>query len=92
MTTAEFEQEFDEATEPPELPEITATDDGNALRLIAEHGDEIRRVADMRRWFIWDGCRWALDHDDRAVREYARNSPADLPEDDKTAKRSRATA
>ncbi len=60
MNETEFEELFDEATEPPELPEITATDDGNALRLVAERGEVLRRVADMRKWFVWDGCRWAL--------------------------------
>jgi putative DNA primase/helicase len=60
---------------------ITASDDGNALRLIAEHGDRFRRVADMRRWFVWDGQRWALDHEDRDVRETARQLARRLPKD-----------
>jgi P4 family phage/plasmid primase-like protien len=62
-----------------ELPSYTATDDGNALRLIAEHGARLRRVADMKRWHAWDGNRWALDHDDRATREAARDLARQLP-------------
>jgi putative DNA primase/helicase len=62
------------------------TDDGNALRLIEEHGDRIRRVADMKRWFEWDGKRWAMDHDSRAVREAARELARLLPETDKAAR------
>ena len=56
------------------------TDDGNALRLIDDYGRQFRRVADMRRWFVWDGCRWALDHEDRAVREAARELARELPD------------
>jgi P4 family phage/plasmid primase-like protien len=57
----------------------TQTDDGNALHLIDDHADKFRRVADMRRWFVWDGCRWALDHEDRAIRFTARDQARDLP-------------
>jgi putative DNA primase/helicase len=67
----------------PALPEITATDDGNALRLVAEHGHEFRRVADMKRWLTWDGTRWALDHEDRAVREAAKELARQLPDNDR---------
>lgn len=55
------------------------TDDGNALRLIDDYGRQFRRVADMRKWFVWDGCRWALDHEDRAAREAARDLARQLP-------------
>src|SRR5215207_284974 len=34
----------------------------------------------MKRWYAWDGCRWALDHDDRAIRETARELARRLPE------------
>lgn len=60
-------------------PAATATDDGNALRLVAEHGHRIRRVSDMGRWFIWDGARWVLDPEDRAIREAARELARSLP-------------
>jgi putative DNA primase/helicase len=63
-------------------PEITATDDGNALRLINQHGREVRRVADMHRRFYWDGKRWAMDHEDRFVRSAARELARSLPETD----------
>jgi P4 family phage/plasmid primase-like protien len=56
------------------------TDDGNALRFIDDYGHQFRRVADMRKWFVWDGCRWALDHEDRAVREVARELARELPD------------
>jgi P4 family phage/plasmid primase-like protien len=66
-----------------DLEPITKTDDGNALRLISAHGDKFRRVADMHRWFHWDDARWATDHDERKIREAARELARSLPEDDK---------
>jgi putative DNA primase/helicase len=73
-------------TPPPsilDLEPITKTDDGNALRLILGYGDQFRRVADMHRWFHWDGCRWAIDHDERHIREAARELARSLPDDPK---------
>jgi putative DNA primase/helicase len=64
-------------------PQVTLTDDGNALRLVAEHGHRFRRVADMRRWFEWDGVRWTLDHEERGVREAARDLARELPHETK---------
>ncbi len=37
------------------------TDLGNAERLAARHGDDIRYCTSQRTWFIWDGCRWKAD-------------------------------
>jgi len=58
-----------------DLEPITQTDDGNALRLILAYGHKFRRVADMHRWLQWDGVRWAIDHDEREIREAARVRP-----------------
>lgn len=38
------------------------TDAGNAARLLAEHGHELRFVAVWGRWLFYDGRRWRLDH------------------------------
>jgi putative DNA primase/helicase len=67
-----------------DLEPITKTDDGNALRLILAYGTQFRRVADMHRWFHWDGCRWAVDHDEREIREAARELARSLADDGKT--------
>jgi putative DNA primase/helicase len=64
-----------------DLEPITQTDDGNALRLILAYGDRFRRVADMHRWLHWDGVRWAIDHDEREIREAARECARSLPKD-----------
>ena len=37
------------------------TDGGNANRLIAYYGDDIRYCAELKEWYIWDGVRWAPD-------------------------------
>jgi putative DNA primase/helicase len=85
----------DDTDPDPDQPKITATDDGNALRLINNHGHEFRRVADMRRWFVWDGKRWAQDHEDRAIRDVARELARQLPDaanDQKSFKRNSMSA
>jgi putative DNA primase/helicase len=56
-----------------ELAAAERTDDGNALRLINAHQDRFRRVADMGKWFVWDGRRWMIDHDARAIRHASRD-------------------
>lgn len=37
------------------------TDTGNAERLIARHGREIRYCAAWKCWLVWDGKRWERD-------------------------------
>lgn len=57
----------------------TPTDDGNALRLIDTHEQQIRYVPQRGKWLKWDNHRWAWD-DDGHVRELAREIARDLPE------------
>ncbi|MGW5852131.1 phage/plasmid primase, P4 family [Streptomyces sp. NPDC055254] len=61
------------------------TDDGNALRLIDEHEDEIRYVPQRGRWLRWDGHRWAWDEAGE-VREMARAIARALPNGEGEAK------
>jgi phage/plasmid-associated DNA primase len=37
------------------------TDMGNAERLIALHGHNIRYCAELKEWLLWDGVRWITD-------------------------------
>lgn len=37
------------------------TDAGNAKRLVARHGDDLRYCSKWSCWLIWDGCRWRRD-------------------------------
>jgi putative DNA primase/helicase len=45
--------------------EAHLTDRGNALRLVREHGRDLRHVHPWRKWLVWDGRRWRID--DRAA-------------------------
>jgi putative DNA primase/helicase len=40
---------------------FATTDYGNAERLVACHGRDLRYCQARRRWYVWDGTRWALD-------------------------------
>lgn len=42
-------------------PGFNLTDLGNAERLIAQHGDNLRYSYAWGRWLAWDGRRWAVD-------------------------------
>ncbi len=44
------------------------TDVGNAARLIARHGDDLRYVAAWDKWLSWDGRRWQTDETGEVVR------------------------
>ena len=46
---------------------ILCTDLGNARRLVARHGRDLRYCASMG-WFVWDGRRWARDETGAAMR------------------------
>ncbi|MFF9898474.1 phage/plasmid primase, P4 family [Streptomyces longispororuber] len=56
----------------------TRTDDGNALRLVDTHADEIR-YCPQRGWLTWDGHRWTWDERGH-VAELARDIARSLPE------------
>lgn len=49
------------------------TDIGNALRLVAEHGDKIRYQSERKIWLAWDGRRWETDVTGEVVR-YAKET------------------
>lgn len=44
------------------------TDLGNARRLVARHGDELRYCHPWAKWLVWDGRRWTTDSTAEAVR------------------------
>ncbi|MGD0000184.1 MAG: hypothetical protein ABSE21_08795, partial [Bryobacteraceae bacterium] len=46
-------------------------DTGNADRLIAFRGTELRYCPAIRKWLVWDGRRWAVD-DKGAIRRAAK--------------------
>lgn len=44
------------------------TDWGNAQRLVARHGQDLRYCHAWGCWFVWDGTRWVRDADAEVVR------------------------
>jgi putative DNA primase/helicase len=38
-----------------------STDLGNARRLVAAHGSDLRHIPEQGRWIVWNGSRWAVD-------------------------------
>jgi putative DNA primase/helicase len=65
-----FVQRFQTAPEPgrPDLLSFLYNDHGNAERLIAVYGEDLRYCHAFRKWLVWDGMRWAVDDTDQARR------------------------
>lgn len=64
------------------LDTYSRTDDGNALRLVDNHLDQIRYVPERGKWLVWDGHRWGWD-DRGQVPEMARAIARTLPDEEK---------
>lgn len=56
------------STEDDEAISFALTDLGNAERLVKRYGHFLRYCTPRRRWFVWDGKRWALDDSGVIVR------------------------
>src|ERR1035437_10264751 len=52
----------------PDLLSRLDNDHGNAERLIAMYGEDLRYCHAFRKWLVWDGMRWAVDDTDQARR------------------------
>lgn len=48
--------------------QFSLTDAGNARRLVAQHGPDIRWVTQFGNWYIWNDIRWQPDHDGEIMR------------------------
>lgn len=44
------------------------TDNGNAIRLIQAHGNDLRYLVKSAEWLVWDGTRWKPDHSGEVMR------------------------
>jgi len=67
-----------DATDPVGPDGFRYTDVGNADRLVAQHGDQIRYVDSWNSWLAWDGTRWATDPRSVRVIELAKDVPRQL--------------
>ena len=52
------------------------TDLGNARRMIAAHGADLRYCPAWRDWFVWDEARWARDVSLEVVRRAKATVPS----------------
>lgn len=53
---------------PPDLIPFHFADAGNADRLVAMHGADLRYCFAFRKWLVWGDSRWAADETGRALR------------------------
>jgi putative DNA primase/helicase len=63
-----IESAFERAAGPPDLIAFHFADAGNADRLVAVHGADMRYCFDFKKWLIWDGRRWAVDQTGRPLK------------------------
>jgi putative DNA primase/helicase len=54
------------------------TDVGNAAKLVADHGPDLRYCYPWARWLVWDGVRWRADDTGEAVRRAKATTQAKL--------------
>jgi putative DNA primase/helicase len=52
----------------PSLLDFHFNDSGNADRIIALYGKDLRYCHAFKKWLVWDGRRWAVDETDQARR------------------------
>ena len=52
----------------PDLRQFTFDDLGNARRLIAQHGENVRFVPEWKSWLAWNGRQWRRDTDGEIFR------------------------
>lgn len=56
------------SNEPPTGEVFNLTDLGNARRMVAWHGQDLRYVHSWGKWIIWDGTRWEIDETNEVER------------------------
>ena len=61
LVCAYLNPDTDETIEDKIITGCPLTDTGNAERLIAYHGDNIRYCAERKSWYLWNGVRWVPD-------------------------------
>jgi putative DNA primase/helicase len=63
---------------------FSLTDMGNAKRLVARHGENIRYCHAWKSWLIWDETRWKSD-ENKIIFELAKDTTNHIPDEIKTA-------
>lgn len=75
------------AAKPPETSRrgFPMTDTGNAERLIARHGEDIRYVPSWDRWIVWNDTRWVEAEKALRVHALAKDTVRAMYDEAKTA-------
>src|SRR5260370_29003964 len=66
-----FVQRFQEPEHAGDVPDLLPhlhNDHGNAERLIAMYGEDLRYCHAFRKWLVWDCIRRAVDYPQQALR------------------------
>ena len=62
--------------QPPQQETFNNTDLGNARRLVAHHGQDLRYCHPWGSWLVWDGRRWKTDDSGEIARRAKRTVAA----------------
>lgn len=68
----EIARAFDDLENEPD-PDIRNNDQGNARRLVMQHGASLRYVKRWKTWLVWTGTHWQKDETGAAMR-YAKDT------------------
>ena len=63
-----IEAGLERTADPPDLIPFYFADEGNAQRLVALHGADLRYCFAFRKWMVWSGARWEADETGRALK------------------------
>jgi hypothetical protein len=63
-----IESALERTAGPPDLIPFQFADTGNADRLVALHGADLRYCFAFRKWLVWDGRRWTVDETGQALK------------------------
>ena len=66
QTNADSQQTLD-----ARLAALDLTDVGNAARLVARYGHDLRYSHAEQKWYVWDGIRWAAESSNKKVQNLA---------------------
>lgn len=72
------EPSAEEPTEADKQPHDHEADLANARWLVAMHGDRLRHIVPRKKWLVWDGTRWQIDHSGQVWR-YTKDAADMLP-------------
>lgn len=62
------------AGEPPKSYSFDDTDIANGRRFIADHGEDVRYVADWGQWVVYDGRCWEVDRSETRIERLAKET------------------